>query len=319
MTKEKYSFQNSLIEIVDDELDINIREEFSPLLLPKKLEDNTDLGQGHILKLVFSDPNKKYIYSASIKKGDNITGQYRTFYPDGELESECYYRMNEDNSSSSLHGPSTCFSQGGNILAQSWFLSGKQVGKAQSYFASGKLYSTLRYKNDLQHLKQMYYYDSGSPKTILPYSMGKLNGTCILYHSNGKPFREIPYKNNMKDGLEQEWNPKGEKRAERLFTNNSIIKELRWNSNNKLVDERVFLEKTSRVNFKRWSNEGQLLKMGSFEGELAHFQSWDKEGNLAIEFKGRWDGEMVRLEEVLHGGISSDNAAKAFSWEAIES
>ncbi|MFT4553576.1 MAG: antitoxin component YwqK of YwqJK toxin-antitoxin module [Chlamydiales bacterium] len=314
MTIEKYSFQNSLIEIIDDELDINIRQDFSPPLLPEKLEENMELEQGHTLQLTYADQKKNNIYSAFIKKGDQLSGQYRTFYPNGNVESESYYSTD-----SNLHGPSTCFSQEGKILSKSWFLNGKQIGKAHSYFASGNLYSSLQYKDDLQHLRQVYYYDNGSPKTILPFTMGKLNGTCTLYHANGIVFREILYKNNTKDGLEQEWNPKGEKRAERLFNNNTLLKEQRWNSNNKLVDERVFLEKTSRVNFKKWSSEGTLIKMGSHEGELAHFQSWDNKGNLTLEFKGSWDGEIVRLEKVLYGDISPDVAAKTFSWEAIES
>jgi antitoxin component YwqK of YwqJK toxin-antitoxin module len=318
MTSESYSFQDSLIEITDTELNINLKVKFSPALLPEKLQDKLILGHGHTLSLSYIDQEKKVLHSASMMKDEKHSGQHRSYYSNGEVESESYYFINENDSNSVLHGPSTFFSQEGGILSQVWYLEGKQTGKALSFFPSEKLFSKLRYKDGLPHLCHEYYYENGNIKSSLPYDKGNLHGSCTLYHENGEIFRKIPYVNNEKDGKEEELNSKKEKRAERYFKENTILKEFHWNWKNQLITERIFVDKTTRVNFKKWSENGTLLKMVEHKGDQAFYKQWSNEGELQIEFQGYWDGGKVCLDKVIHGSILPDDASRCFSWEQIE-
>jgi hypothetical protein len=318
VSEEFYSFKNSVLEISDPELNLSIRENFSPAILPEKLEDGKELGGGHSLSLSYIDKNKQQLDTAGILLNGFLSGNHRSFHLDGSVENDCYYYYDKESSSSLLHGPSTCYCENGSVLSKVWFFYGKQVGKARSYYPSGNLHSLHRYIDGVYHLKQEYYYDNTSLKTSMTFHKGKHHGECSLYYENGNMFRKIFYHMGNRHGLEKEWNEKGQKIASRLYEMNELKEELQWNSRNILIDERIFVEGTKRVNFKKWSKDGDLLIMGVHNKDRATLRSWYLDGKLELEFHGYWNGYKVCMDKLVTGNVSPEKAARYLSWNFIE-
>jgi antitoxin component YwqK of YwqJK toxin-antitoxin module len=318
MSNDVYSFANSVFEIQDGELNVSYRKEFFPVLLPSAYEEDKELGEGHTLKLSYDGEFEKRLMTASVMKNLLLSGQHRSFHKNGNTENECFYIYDKESSTCLLHGPSTCFSENGKVLAKTWYINGKATGKSLAFYHSGKPYSILRYNDGVFHLKQEYFYENGKIKTIMPYKIGSLEGECLLYHENGTLFRKLFFKMNKRQGLEQEWAISGNLRVQRLHENNLLKEERRWNSRNILVDERIFIDGSSKVDFKKWSKEGKLIVVAKHKGDRASFHQWDTDGELFYSFEGYWDGVKVCMDKLIKGNLHEGLAAKLFSWEYVE-
>jgi len=103
-----------------------------------------------------------------------------TKYPNGKVESECYYADGD------LHGPSRFYSDSGVCLSESTFVRNKREGEFIRYYLSGNLSSIERYKEGSLEGKQEFYYEDRSLKTELHY----LGWKCITIQI--LPFFLIP-------------------------------------------------------------------------------------------------------------------------------
>lgn len=97
-----------------------------------------------------------------------------------------------------LHGPSTYFSEKGQVLSKTWYFEGKKVGKLVRYYPNGQLYAIERYIDGKPHNLQEYFYLDGSKKTLISYQNGVYHGETILYWPDGKIKRRCEYKKGEK-------------------------------------------------------------------------------------------------------------------------
>lgn len=168
---ENYQFNETELVIQDSELQLDIKVEFRPVLIPKNPVPGQYV-QTHTIQMDLSG-------GFYLEKDQVRDGQALLLYPDGKSKMECYYLKGF------LHGPSSFFSETGQLLAKSWFYEGKQEGKSFWYYPSGQLYSIQRYRRGQWHLLQEYYYKSGKLKSSIHYQNGHLDGEVRLYFSDG--------------------------------------------------------------------------------------------------------------------------------------
>jgi len=111
-----------------------------------------------------------------------------------------YFRAGQE-----LHGPSRFLSKNGDLLSESWFLHGKQIGKSRQYYASGRLYGLRRYRHGEPDGKQEYYFENGQLNTVFSYKGGRLEGAVCLYSPDGVLIRELHYREGKRHGTERLW------------------------------------------------------------------------------------------------------------------
>lgn len=141
-------------------------KDFHPTLIPKKPTEGIDAGNRHLVTMQkqYGKPPEEI----RLNHNGLWDGQALSYYPDGTLKAEVFYKKG------SLHGPSSFFSEDGKLLSKSWFVNGKQQGESKWFYATGALYAIQRYKNGSWHGLQEYYYPNGQRKTLLTYKNGKL-------------------------------------------------------------------------------------------------------------------------------------------------
>ncbi len=169
---EKYEIANGKLIILDDELQINLECDFN---LPSIKKDSVNLF------------TKKYENGAmkrtSMMKGESLHGETLFFNIEGGVEGRCYYFEDK------LHGPSIFFHEE-KITSESWFYFGGRQGKARRFYTSGELYSLERYRDNLLHGEQKYFYPNKNLKSFLVYEKGHLL-KAELYFEDGSLKRSV--------------------------------------------------------------------------------------------------------------------------------
>lgn len=101
------------------------------------------------------------------------------------------------------------------------------------------------------------FYPDNTPKSVIPYQNGLLDGEVLLYYSNGSLSRKLHYFTGLKHGTEEVWNRGGQLILQAEYSQGIPINIAReWHFNGVLSRECHYNDK----------------------GEAATLQSWDKNG-----------------------------------------
>lgn len=163
-----YLFTNQRLKLTDPELGLDVDLPFDPVLLPEKPQWGQEVADGFF---VAGNVSATEFF---IEKCGTPHGQCRLYYPSKTVKGEMYYVDGR------LHGPSTFFSEGGGVLASSWFLHGVQEGKVLWYYPSGQLYSCQRFNAGRRDGEQEYFHPCGGLRVQLTYKQGELISRCCL-------------------------------------------------------------------------------------------------------------------------------------------
>lgn len=117
----------------------------------------------------------------------------KEYFPDGSIRYETYRKGEK------LHGPSTFYGIGGEILSQAWYFEGVKVGRSLRYYPNGRLYCIERYVKGKPHLAQEYYYLDGSLKTKIHFDHGVYHGETQLFWPDGALKRECVFRQGHKE------------------------------------------------------------------------------------------------------------------------
>lgn len=186
MTTTKYSFENGQFLIEDKELKIDLKDSWTPQILPQRKVRGTKSTQGHFLE-IFAENATPYAYGWIIDK--ELDGEYLLVYSNGNIKGKQYYKTGK------LHGPSTFYTNKGSLLSEGWFFNGLQEGRSNWYYFDGVIYSRQIHQNGQWHGQQLFYYHDGKLKSDLNYNNGKLHGKTYLYYPDGSIEREFDYNN----------------------------------------------------------------------------------------------------------------------------
>jgi antitoxin component YwqK of YwqJK toxin-antitoxin module len=113
-------------------------------------------------------------------------------YDTGAVRAEMHYQDGV------LHGPSTFFSEKGDVLSKTWYVQGKKVGKVRTFYLSGARAALQRYKDGILDGLQEYWYEDQTPKSLIAYAQGQVHGEVSLFWPSGRLKRRCLYEKGVK-------------------------------------------------------------------------------------------------------------------------
>ena len=108
-----------------------------------------------------------------------VNGLYQLFNEDGTINYEANYINGE------LEGLSTWYYENGKIHFKSFYKHGLLNGESIYYDEKGNIELREYYLNNQVHGKIESCYPNNSPKEIINYDHGKIEGKRIMYFNNG--------------------------------------------------------------------------------------------------------------------------------------
>ena len=108
------------------------------------------------------------------------------------------------------NGPTRNYDREGRLLSEVNYIDNVKEGLATNYYANtGKVNSTLEFKNGIKEGNEIWYYESGKEYRISPFVTGKIEGVQKLFYENGQLMAEIPYKEGFPGEGLKEYNKDG--------------------------------------------------------------------------------------------------------------
>lgn len=164
-------------------------------------------------------------------------GFYRTYYIDGTLKSEIFYRDGKKEGSHKLYNKDgTLFSeirynnnqkiydktknQDGNIVER-WLKNGV-VSRIKVYNRQNKLIEEGSFQKNLKHGVQKKLYPDGNIWIVSPYKKGLKHGTEKQYYQTGQLQLSSQYKNGARHGHSKTFDKEGNLKVNQIYINGKL-------------------------------------------------------------------------------------------------
>lgn len=121
-------------------------------------------------------------------------GLQKAYYKSGELLAETYYE------SGKITGTRKVYYRNRMIAVEYLYANGKLNGLSKIYDREGKLTTELNYKDSLLHGPATAYLEDGKIVSST-YANGKLNGILVTRNANGQPVSQMTFVNNVLNGF----------------------------------------------------------------------------------------------------------------------
>jgi antitoxin component YwqK of YwqJK toxin-antitoxin module len=154
---------------------------------------------GLLFALIIScgTPDKQKVADRKLKNQDTVIDSLKVrvikeYYSNGKIKTETEARGNL------RHGLMKSYNREGFLLSQVNYVNNTREGMATNFYPlSGKVNSTLVYKNGIKEGDEIWYYESGQPFRVTPYIKAKIQGIQKYYFEDGKIMAEVPYKDGF--------------------------------------------------------------------------------------------------------------------------
>jgi antitoxin component YwqK of YwqJK toxin-antitoxin module len=333
MTQERYLLTDSELCIEDEELGIRIRLSSELPRLPDPLCEKEGIclekdESGSICTAYAVFEGKKhgacrFFYPDGAIKAEmfydhgalhgpstffsNKTERYRNNLKNREFDKEVSQNFHLEDATIVLHQgasedenfekkptPSKTDSSGCfGILAQTWYVHGKKMGKAKFFYASGQLASIQRFKDGTSDGTQEYWYEDGTVKSLIPYIQGALHGEVRLFWESGQLKRSAHYCKGLREGGDRLWNEKGILIDEGEFHNGQPMGLHRQFFSDGQIKEELFYHTSFRFDRIEWNSAGVLLREGKYASDLSYTERTFLQPSGAEVRKGYWDGQRL--------------------------
>lgn len=172
------------------------------------LIDNANFKDGErdgVTEQFYNDTGKLRV-SANYKNGV-LEGEYKAYYPNGNLQGEVNY------------------------------VNGEMNGNFKEYHENKKIRLSGSYKNSLQEGEWKSYLEDGTLESIVNYKDGELHGIKEDYYKNGNVWTRQEFKNNELDGVYEVYYENGNPQLKAKIKNGQTIEEKRFNHDGTLYNE----------------------------------------------------------------------------------
>ncbi|MDR1758434.1 MAG: toxin-antitoxin system YwqK family antitoxin [Bacteroidales bacterium] len=159
--------------------------------------------------------NRAFPYLEITMKNGKKEGKAIQYFFNGHIEMESFYLHD------SLHGLETIYDKDGQKLSEVSYVHGKKDGIYRSWYANNVLHVDGRYKQDLFDGEWHIFDERGLLVGEGTFNMGK--GQQITYDLNGNLKYMTTYDNNMKNGQEVHFTPKGDTLKVIFFQDDHIM------------------------------------------------------------------------------------------------
>jgi antitoxin component YwqK of YwqJK toxin-antitoxin module len=134
----------------------------------------------------------------------NAARVLKEYFSNGKIKTETAAKGNL------RHGLTRNFDREGHLLSQVSYVNNIKDGMATNFYPiSGKVNSTLVYKNGIKEGDEIWYYESGKPYRVTPYIQGYAEGMQKYYYEDGKLKAEVPWKKGKPGTGLKEYNKDG--------------------------------------------------------------------------------------------------------------
>ena len=180
-----YDLSNFLVSSV--EKGSGIKSVFSKEGLVAQIEIQKGKEEGFV-KLFYPETQllkAEYIYKGGSKHGEEI--QY--YFPQ-DTEHQPAPKMCLTWQEGKLQGKIKTYYENGQLESEREFYNNKKNGPSSAFYATGQLMLLEEYENDI--LAQGYYWKKGDPKEVSQVIQGE--GVATLYDSSGVFLKKVSYK-----------------------------------------------------------------------------------------------------------------------------
>jgi uncharacterized protein len=112
----------------------------------------------------------------------------------------------------------------GVLSSEYWLKNGLKDSIMTVFDKNGGKAGDLRFRNDKQEGRTVYFYPSGKLREEQFYVNGKKEGKVKIWYENGQLQMESDYAHDRLNGAFKRWNPDGSLIVETLFSNDSLVK-----------------------------------------------------------------------------------------------
>jgi hypothetical protein len=138
---------------------------------------------------------KSLVEKIQHKKTDTVADSLKIrvlkeYYSNGKVKTETEAKGNL------RHGLMKSYNREGQLLSQVNYVNNVREGMATNFYPiTGKVNSTLIYKNGIKEGDEIWYYENvEQPFRVSPFVKGRIEGIQKYYFEDGKLMAEIPYK-----------------------------------------------------------------------------------------------------------------------------
>jgi antitoxin component YwqK of YwqJK toxin-antitoxin module len=200
----------------------------------------------------YKNPSNAFYY----KIPDNYSGQYKSWYTNGQLKIQYTLKY------SKLNGNSKKWYENGNLKEECTYKNGEYDELYRMWYYNGILDIECIYKNGKKNGPHKEWYENEQLREEYTYKDGEYDGLYKEWHKNGKIRTTCTYKNGKRDGLYKSWYDNG-------------YQEIIWTYN---------MEKLNGP-YKQWYNNGRqeiecTYKNGKPDGPC---KEWWENGQLGTD------------------------------------
>ncbi len=203
------------------------------------------------LIIIFSscgNARKEYYPDGKLKsivhiKGGKYYGKSVYYYSSGDIQLECFYKNNllqgpliryyhynkkkeeQNYDKGNLDGLSTIWYEDGGKFSEAIYMNGILNGPYREYHSNNRLKVQGQYLKGFFTGKWLYFDLNGDIKGEGQFTHG--TGKQSSFYPNGKVSHEAHYKDNLKDGEEIEHDLLGKVISIKIFSHDSLIRNLR--------------------------------------------------------------------------------------------
>lgn len=236
-------------------------------------------------------------------KNDKLNGENKIFYPNGQLSIKTYYKDGE------LHGEFLYYNEKGALEQKKHFKDGKlvdtytsyyEVGeelprfiipykadkvqdKATEYFANGKIYSEIPFKDGERHGVEKTFYQNGKVSNEVTHVDGKLQGPYKSYFPDGKISETGTYKDGLLQGPYATYYSDGTLQSEANYMNGSLDGAYTYYDYDGKIYYTYNYRKGDIVDYRFFNKKGAILKEGKKRGGEFYYNGFAANGNLTSE------------------------------------
>ncbi|MCE2983216.1 MAG: DUF115 domain-containing protein [Parachlamydia sp.] len=274
------------------------------------LQQHLDIMQQAIQRYIFNPPPQPL--PDQITQTEMNEGIYRI--ENGNLhidDPEMGLSINQPfHTEEGLHGFSRFYSAEGRLLAESFFLHGKKIGKSRCYYPTGTLYSCTRYLSNQKEGKQEFFYPNGLPYVIMNCKEGRLDGSVEIFSIDNRLLRQIQYKEGARHGTEKLWNSAGLLQMECCYHEGvpvGVAKQ--WHPNGTLYKEIMIHQFPDDFDLNILASDGKVIQ--SFNRGVEDYQNIYRETKERVDSLENALQMMVqKIDPALKNNPQADNLAE---------
>lgn len=147
-----------------------------------------------------------------------IEGEYREYYPSGDISLIVSFRKG------ARHGSSAIYSPEGKLIASTKYNDGKQDGEMMLYYPSGAVLRRAMFHQNVQEGEDITFYENGSIKSSSVFEKGRLNGPMKEFSQEGVLLFEGSYKDGKRHGIFKKFYPNGALKVELYYKDGQLMK-----------------------------------------------------------------------------------------------